>query len=829
MWGSPPSREWHRCLPPGTTVGAVQRASSILHAPKGARRVTSRTSRRLSAVLASALIASAALTAIGAGATVGAVASPVTAPLVQGTPKPAEAVPLEVHIESITPSTLTDDDEPLTITGTVTNRSDEAWTTVNLYAFRSVDPIIDASTLAESAALEEDAVVGDRITTPGTEDTVEVLEPGLSEAFVLTVPRSEIAVTAAGVYWLGVHASGESPSVPRDEFADGRARTFIPVVPRARGKDKVSVEAAIVVPIRETVWFDPSGRVGHLARWSRSLADGGRLDMILDASDTAGVPITWLVDPAVLTAVKRLADGNPARSLAPDPAAPPPSEEPSEEPTLEPDEGAGGGSSDGQSAEPDAVSGESPAAPNPFATFADPVPQADPDDELTDRQQALALVAQTWIARFTTITAGQTVLSLPYGDLDVSAAAAHDPAIFERALTRSVQVMAWLGVLSSPALAPRDGILSPAAILAATNLDTTILIGDTSFAVPPDAPSSMVQLLDHKVVVTSTGAAAGGPSPTPANDPLAIRQRLLSEAALRVNSGVPAPLVVMLPADWRPTETTTLLADLGVPWLSPVTVAEIAGRPAVPMLASDLTYTIEDEAAELDATNFTAADQLSARADLLAGVLTLQNLVRQQVADEVLASLSSGHRLHSDAAADSVQAATGFISDQLALVEVDAPDTMTLSSERGPVGLDLINGLDQPVTIRVGARSDASLELDAQEVFRLGPKARKRILPEVSTSRPGIHQVTLMITDVNGEALGGSASLQIRAAQVSGLIWLLLAGGAALLFGTIGIRLVRRLRAHNANASEDSARDASSADTPTAEGPVRRVSGLEAT
>ena len=98
-----------------------------------------------------------------------------------------------------------------------------------------------------------------------------------------------------------------------------------------------------------------------------------------------------------------------------------------------------------------------------------------------------------------------------------------------------------------------------------------------------------------------------------------------------------------------------------MPWLDPVTVADLSLRPAVSMNGAALAYTDEDEEAELDVANFSAADQLTGRANLLAGVLTLQNLVRQQVADEVLMSLSSGHRVNTDKAADSVQAATEFL------------------------------------------------------------------------------------------------------------------------------------------------------------------------
>jgi hypothetical protein len=755
----------------------VQHLSLSLPARRtGGRLVTTRTLLLIALVLVIALLGP-----------VGSAAASVAGPADPRRTRPAKVTedPLLVHLDSISPGTLSDNvDEPITITGTLTNRSGEQWSDINLYAFISPAPIVDATNLAISAGAEDDAFVGERIVTPGTEDNVAVLDPGQSSDFSLTVPRSELLVTAAGVYWLGVHASGLSPTLPRDAFADGRARTFIPLVPGTGGKNPDTVDAAVVVPIRETVWLTPDGRVDRVGRWARSLDVGGRLHSILDAGDpTTGVPLTWLVDPAVPAAVARLAAGNPARSLTPDPDAVPvePTEEPTEEPET-PTEGA-------------------PAGPEPFAASPDPIPPVDPEQELTEEEQRVADLAQAWLDRFRVVTSGQTVLALPYGDLDVSADAANGARYYQQAVTRSSQVMAWLQVAASPALAPRDGHLSRAAIEGATP-DTTILMADTSFAVPPNAPASMVRLLGHKVVVTSSGAAAGGPSPTAADDPLALRQRLLSEAALRLQSGSRSPVVVMLPADWRPTDPSKLFSGLDVPWLDPVTVADLSLRPAASMNGDVLAYTEEDAEAELDVANFSAADDLTGRADLLAGVLTLQNLVRQQVADEVLMSLSSGHRINTFRAADSVRAAAGFISDQLASVTVDAPGALTLSSDSGKFGADVVNGLDQPVTVRIAVQSDGSLDLQDLGPLPLSAAARFRILPRVTANRPGIHQVRLVVTDAQGTPLGDSTNLQIRAAQVSGLIWLLLAGGALLLFGTIAIRLVRRIRGRGTATGE---------------------------
>ncbi|KRF37595.1 DUF6049 family protein [Nocardioides sp. Soil805] len=703
-----------------------------------------------------------------------------TAPALAGStvaPARAEADPLIVHLDSLTPAALSDNDRPVRLTGTVTNQSAEAWTGVNLYAFRSTTPILDGISLAASATIDPAEYVGDRIVEPGSFDTVDLLQPGQTAGFEITVPRDQLGIVEPGAYWIGVHAIGDS-SVPRDVFADGRARTFIPYVART---DDV-IDTAVVVPIREQVRHTAGGRVSGVRRWSTSLADGGRLDALLDAGESSGnTQITWLVDPAVLATVSRLAAGNPRRSLAPDPA-------------QVPEEGGEEGAAE------DAGSGEQPQTPD--LAGAPLGPPAAPDEPLSGDKEAVAALAQAWLDRFAALVTGHTVLSLPYGDLDVSAAAAHDPDTYPLALSRSNEVMTALGIAHTPTLAPPDGLISPEALRAATP-DGTVLLGETSFAGPPDAENSMVRLLGHKVVVTSSGAAAGGPGPTAADDPLALRQRLLSEAALRLYAGSTAPVVLELPDDWFPQDSSDLFDALDVSWLRPVPLSDITSRPASSLSAADLSYTEEDAATELGASSFTAAEGLRRKASVMAGVLSSPNLVRQQATDESLTTLSVRQRDRQGAAVLSARAAAAHLDAQLASIDVVTPSSVTLSSEDGTLGATVVNGLDQPVTVMVGSDSDGSLEVAESDVLNLAPGARSRLLLDVKASRLGVHQVRLVVTDQGGTPLGGSASLPVRAAQVSAIIWYILVFGAVLLFSTIAVRLFRQVRARRGAPDPD--------------------------
>lgn len=723
--------------------------------------------------------------------TLGAAASGALAPTYAA---PAEEPdPLLVHIDTISPELPRNGD--VEITGTVTNVSDETFTRINLHAFSSQAPIPTATALAESVTIDPAEYVGQRVTVPGTFDTVDELEPGETASFTDTVPVELLEVPdEEGVYWIGIHALGDS-SVPRDAVADGRARTFIP----RRPSGDASQEASVILSVRGRVWYAEDGTIGGTERWARRLEEGGSLDAALDMADSAGAaPYSWLVDPAVLVALRRLSFGNPTRSIAPDENVP--GQEPT--PTEEPSEDEGG--------EPTESVPESAETLTPPSTGEDPEP--------TEDEALLATAAAEWLARFKELVGAQPVLTLPFGDLDVSAAVRNDASRYDQAVARSAEVMAALELPTQPAVAPDGDVMSPEAI-AATSTDTVILLGDNAFLLPPTTPNSVVRLLGHKVVVTSTGAEAGGPGPTAATDPLALRQRLLSEAALRLTADDTAPLVVTLPTVWRGEDAASFFSELDRPWLDLVPVAEVAERGAVGVKASSLSYTETDREAELGSLAFTAAERATDASTLLERVLTLQTTIEQQVRDEVMVTLSEQHRARPRLALRAAGRVERALEDDLAKITVEAPTAVTLSSDAGPFPTTVVNGLDQPVTVQVRATTDGELTVTGDGERELGPQARSVIRYEATAARAGVHSVRLVVTSIDGEPLGSSDVLPVRAARVSALIWIVMALGALVLFGMIGYRLPGQIRQRRAElAAAEAAAEPADETTRDAEG-----------
>jgi Family of unknown function (DUF6049) len=668
---------------------------------------------------------------------------------------------LGVTIDDLTPSYLPAQG-PVRVNGTLTNHTEERWVAINLHLFIADTPIESPDELAEAAALDPAEPVGDRITTPGTFDTVTSLEPGASAQFSIKVGRSALGVSEPGVYWFGVHALGESDE-PRDGIADGRARTFLPLVPRGSG----SVNTALVIPIRREVRYAPGGQIIDAPAWARTLDTGGSLRSLVDFGAAAGSrPVTWLVDPAVPDAVRDLVAGNPPRPV--DETVPtPPDDSASPSPTSDP----------GASDTTESPTSDPEAAP-------EEAPEGAPQNAATEPGAA-------WLRRLReALGGGDEVLTLPYGDLDVSAAAERNPQIYEQARRRTGAVLDSWDLDTAPAIASPSGQLRPGALRMIDQRSTT-MVTDQMFGLPTPA---VANVSGRTVTVICSGAAEGGPGPDDPQGPMAMRQRILSEAALRLlNPGRP-PLVVVLPPNWNPESTTSFFSGLDVRWLDLTDVDSVTTDRPERVEDDQLDYPASQARLELDAANFTSADSLIQLGRTLEQVLARNDQVADAVLAEALNGLSYSSRVHPDASRAAADRSKQRISRQLASIRVDAPPAVTLSSTTGRFSATIANNLDHPVRVRVESRADSPLTISDTDTIEVAAGGRSSVLLEAATTQLGVHNVELVVTAEDGTPLGSTASVPVRSAQVSQVIWLILGTGVALLFGAIVVRLVRRVR-----------------------------------
>ncbi len=675
-----------------------------------------------------------------------------------------DSAPLSVAIETLTPSTVPKAG-PVRITGSVTNRDEASWSRVNVYAFIDDTPMRSAAELADAVRLPATADVGDRITDTGYYDTIDTLAPGETAPFSVKVPRAALHVDEAGVYWFGVHALGEGPD-GRLPGADGRARTFLPLVPTTRRQ----VDTALVVPLRRGASYAPDGSLEGVDGWTRALSREGRLRSLVDFGVSAGSrPLTWLLDPALPDAVHALTIGNPPRSL---------------EPTVVPD-----------SENPD----ESPSAD----VGATPAPSASPDEGTAEEDPgatAAADAGNAWLERLHEALDDSQILALPYGDLDVAAAAEHDRSLYARARQRSGSVLEPWGLEMSPAIAPPAGYLDGPGIVAADSGDT-VLVTDRMFR---DAPPPVTRTAGARLIPTSSGAMAGGPGPDARRSAVALRQRILSEAAVRLLAPGHSPLVVVFPQHWAPQATTGFFEGLDVDWLHLTSLEDATDHQGRDVSLDRLVYPRREARLELDAANFTSATSLIQAGETLQNVLSDNDSVATVVADEALSGTSYAARRHPDSARASADRSRAWIDDQLGSIGIEAPRAVTLSSASGRFAATLTNGLDQAVTVSIDALADPPLRISGPKTVDIGPEGRTTVLLNASTTKLGVHNVTLVVTDVDGTPLGSSDGIPIRSAQVSNVIWVILGTGVALLFGAIAVRLFRRVRAAARAAKEPS-------------------------
>jgi hypothetical protein len=698
----------------------------------------------------------------------------LAAPSVAGSGQPAgqptqvqrvDEDPLEVTLQSMTPSVIPRRG-PIQMSGLVVNRSAETWTDLKVYPWRSTTPITTVPDLDLAAETDPALSVGTRIID--TFDEIDQLDPGEMSPYTVTVPRGllGIPVDATGVYWIGVQVLASNAD-GRDEFADGRVRTFIPLV---RGKPD-PVQAAMVVPIRADVVYARNGSLRDVRSWLRALQPGGRLHNLIQFVEQAPTDgLTLLVDPAVVEAIQRLAAGNPVRNLGPPDVGEP-------EPSA--------------SAAPD---GE--AAGVPLGTV------ATSDGTIVD---ATAHWASDWLEAFGRATDGRTLLALPYADIDVDAAAQLDPSIIGRALAMTDSSLKDLGLVGEVVVAPPSGYVSPSAIASLPN-DVRILV--SSSVLPTRSPDPSVDPTElsvsgHTLRLVDTSASSGGPAPGITRSALQVRQRLLAETALRALDGAQEPLVVSMPIDWNPgVGVSDFFPGLDQDWLIPITEPLVGTQLPTDTDADALVYPDRLGDRALTRPAFDAAGQLIRSGTTLQNVLTQTTEVGREIAGQALTTLSYASRDDPVQAEADALAAQRAVSRNFEGIHISAPPYVTLSSTNGRFRVDLSNDLEQAVTVKIEALTDAALTIEAPGKVELKGQSSRTLLLNARSKKLGVHQVTLLVTDSEGTALGPSDSLPIRANEVGRVIWVIIAAGGTLLFGAILLRIYRRFARRHAPAPD---------------------------
>ncbi len=710
-----------------------------------------------------------------------------------------DRTPLAVSLQTLAPATIPTRGR-VTLTGQITNRSQQTWTDLNVYLFTSDEPLTDRAQLADAAGSEADATIGNRRTAPGLYDKVGDLGPGESEPYRVSVRRQDLGISGApGVYWVGIHVLGASDGV-RDRVADGRARTFMPLMPSARSSvaDRTSTRLSLVVPFRQPVQRGAAGRLLDVGRWNAALSPEGRLRRLLDLSHRSRVPFTWLVDPALLDAVSSVAHENPPIDPSPSQRQPSdqPSSGPSDQPSDQPSDGPTGQPSDGPGSASSSASSNEPGDGAPSATAG----SGTPADGSTTAPSAAAESARRWLEEFRLQAPSRTVATLPYGDLDVAAVLGGPVrSLYARAAGLSATTMPGYGVTAAlPVVAPTSGYL-PQTALRRLRIETPVLLGEAAL---PDVRRTVLERGSRAPLLRTDGAAAaGGPDPAARYDALGVRQRLLAESALHaMSSQRRQPLVVSLPAAWDPGSdwaSSRFFAGLDQPWLRLVDLPSVLSaaptQPAGP--GPRLVYPTAQRVAEVPVSNLGASRELDRLGGVYARLLSANDTVDDQLGRVAMLGSSLGARRNADLARARTSSSTSYVRSQMARVRIEGPQFVMMSGESGPIQVTLVNDLDQPVT--VGLRSvtpGSNLHVEKFDPVTLGPGRRTSVRLEASSADIGVHAVTLLTTDADGVPLGSETRFVVRTSHVSTVIWVIMGAAGGLLLVAIVVRLFRRIR-----------------------------------
>ncbi|GAB2980056.1 DUF6049 family protein [Nocardioides montaniterrae] len=699
-----------------------------------------------------------------------AVLSSVTLPAAHAThPRraPDPDAPLQIVISDLTPGVLPRSG-PIVVSGTVTNTDSVPWTDVKLYPYVDKDSCVAASTcspemrsateLAEGASADPTSPVGERITDANVQQTLSTIAPGQTLSFQLTVPqkvlRDNIASPQPGVYWFGVQAIGASSTTERDLIADGRARTYLPYIPAgyAVNGHRAVLPTAIVVPLRAQIRHYRDGRVAEPQTWLAALGPDGTLSKTLSIGQAAGgLPMTWLVDPAVLDVVHQLGEGNPTRLVA----AP------------------------GQQPSASASASATPA-----------------DDDTTD--DPVAAAANTWLDDAHRTLSDGRLMTLPYGDPQILAS--DDTAPLYRAARAQSGLLDEWKLPSRRAIAGPDGYVDPAGLATIKDRSVALLADDE---LPRATKPGTVGT--HPLVPTSSGAAAGGPEPGDRFSSIAVRQRILSEAAIRLVSGDTTPLVVQLPAQMGAGGADQFWSGLSQTWLRLTDLGSVIDSAGPAVDAGRLKARHASVADQYAALAQTEASQLIDTGDLLQSVVTAPHSaaanahVRTDVVREALAGTSYSLRTDPSAAARLTRS-RAWILDTLGSITLSAPPGVTLSSAEGSFSVTVTNDLDVPVTVHIAAEADGA-RVEKVDPVALAAHSRASVRLDVHTSRAGVRNVRLELTDGSGRPIGSVVTVPIRTGSVGIVIWAILGTGAGILFAAIVIRLRRRLGKRSAGGA----------------------------
>ena len=717
-------------------------------------------SSRPAAVVPTVLLSALTMVAIG----IVVVLLPVTFP---STAAARAGDGVKVTVTTLTPSATAGPSSVLHVSGTVSNRGDQAVHSVVVRVRLATTRLADRAALAAltTSGVERDGEVV-------SESAVPDLEPGtsapydLSKALIELAPRSELGVYPLAVEVMGV--LGEDAAAQPDRLS--LVRTTLPWTPDAGAAHPAGITwvwPLVDAPVRRAdgVFVDDS--------LTADISVGGRLQRLLDAGVRLqqGAGLTWALDPELIETVADMA--GPAGYLV---AAG----------TDKPTPGTG------------ALAARAWLAELRVATSGRPLlvlPYADPDVTALVRHGRVNDVTRAMLA-------GADVITRELPAASVLPGLAWPPSGY---LTRSTGAGLAAAGIDSVLLDGRA--LPPAAGTAGTA--TT----PGSRATLPARAGRLAALLADPAIADELGAVQVGQL-----DPVLTAQRVLSEAALVAaepepeapagSAGTSTPavrtLVAMPPRRWDPAPefVEQLIGVTSALWTSPVDLAAQLATPPSGVARTGLHYPGAQRRTELPLTYLRALDAMDASIGNFSAILTAPALLVPGLDSSLLRLESSWWRAR-DVRVNRLYGEQSYLSGLRGSVRVQ-PGSFTFGSRSGTIPVTVINELSQQVTVVLRLQPQTlGLTLDDVPPSPIGPKQKIQIEVAASAVAGGPVVIDATLYTPAGAQYGQPVQLRVNVTQIGFVALAITVGAAVVLFLTAGIRVATRIR--NARRDEGDA------------------------
>lgn len=420
--------------------------------------------------------------------------------------------------------------------------------------------------------------------------------------------------------------------------------------------------------------------------------------------------------------------------------------------------------------------------------------------------------ARAWLEQVSAVAAGPGIRTLPYADIDASAAVrAGLSADVVRAVTSGPGVAAAaLGEVAPGGLAwspfPR---LDPQALAVLASAGTTDVIVSAGALRPADPGRPLATVATGQGTVRAVLADPGLsrtldlPQRTPAEILLA-RQQFLAETAVLATG--PGGTYVVAPSStaWDPARgllIPLLRALRTAPWLEEATLDTVLAQE--PVTRTRAGYGVRARAEELPPSYLASVARTSGRVASFASVLDDPVGVTEPYSAALLRAQSAAWRADLPGGQALVRAVSAELTGEIDQVRVLSAGTITFSGDTGRIPVTITNDLDRAVTVGVTLRGQPERRMESDPLTGIVVPPGRMTSVDLTARVIGGEPLTVEVQLLDG--LGGDYGepglIEVRSTAYSrAAAWVVaIAFAAILVFVVVGVtRRIHRARAQSA-------------------------------